>query len=304
MTEKTGVWTLMGETLRAVGAALIPENQRTIEEAGLNEVAGWGYLLLAISIAPEPLTLARIHSRRAYATPEALKERFNNLVEHGLLTPAEGEDAFVPTEKGREKMDFVLGVQRKTLRKIECPEDDTARLTELVKRIEEAAVALPEPEHPGLDEDRLEKLPDDMPIIEAFWNHAAHLIAFREDVHLASWKPHNISGLGWDMFTYIWREEEMTEELLNGRGHTPEGDEVIIKDLLKRGWIETADEDGKYRATEKGKAVRQESEDATDRYFYKAWDCLSDGELTELSNLLTNTRDILREAAPEQPEPA
>ena len=55
------------------------------------------------------------------------------------------------------------------------------------------------------------------------------------------------------------------------------------------------DDAGSFRVTERGRALRQAAEDATDRYFYASWAGLNDAELDELRILLMGLRDRLRQ---------
>jgi hypothetical protein len=52
-----------------------------------------------------------------------------------------------------------------------------------------------------------------------------------------------------------------------------------------------------YRVTEKGQALRQEAEDATDQYFFAPWACLSGDEKVQLHDLLTRLKNELNELA-------
>ncbi len=303
MTKKNELSSLAGEMLGALGAIISPAIQEAAKEAGLSEISGWYHIQLATAIAPDAITVDLARVRSAYTSRGTIEEHFNGLSEHGFFAPAGGEGNFLATEKAQKAMSHILDKQREALVNIDVlPVDDVARLEELFGRIEEAAIALPEPPTPCLDDSLRRPQPPDLPVIDQFLRHMIRLGSFRDDAHLASWKPHNIDGHAWEIFTFIWNEEEMSEDLINARGYTPEDDKAAIQDLRDRGWIETADKDGKYRAAEKGKAVRQEAEDLTDRYFLAAWDCLSDDEAEELGKLIVRTRDKLRELAPEQPE--
>ena len=57
---------------------------------------------------------------------------------------------------------------------------------------------------------------------------------------------------------------------------------------------ETADG---YEVTEAGRRLRQEAEDATDRYFFEPWICLTEPEVANLVGLVTRLRDHLQQMA-------
>jgi hypothetical protein len=62
--------------------------------------------------------------------------------------------------------------------------------------------------------------------------------------------------------------------------------------LVSRGWI--AEAEGKYIATEEGKVLRQQAEDATDRYFDAAWSRLSEAEVEEVRGLLEGLAEAVK----------
>ncbi|MDY7042442.1 MAG: MarR family winged helix-turn-helix transcriptional regulator, partial [Chloroflexota bacterium] len=125
------------------------------------------------------------------------------------------------------------------------------------------------------------------------------LYCFRDDAHLAAWRRHDVSGHIWEALTFLWRGDARTaEELaekLPRRGHSVEAYTEALDDLAGRGWIEETP-DG-YQSTAQGRALRQEAEDATDRYFFAPWACLNDAEKIQLHTLLTRLRDNLQKMA-------
>ena len=67
-------------------------------------------------------------------------------------------------------------------------------------------------------------------------------------------------------------------------GFSREDYAVALKDLIERGWV--TENQGAYAVTGRGDALRLEAEDATNRYFYAAWDWLTEAEVAELRALL------------------
>jgi DNA-binding MarR family transcriptional regulator len=127
--------------------------------------------------------------------------------------------------------------------------------------------------------------------------HLDDLNAFRDDAHLAAWKPYEVSGHAWEALTFVWRGEASTaEELvekLSSRGHSVEAYTEALAGLVGRGWVEETS-DG-YRITEKGQALRQQAEEATDRIFFAPWACLDAAENAQLHDLLTRLGHNLQE---------
>ena len=77
------------------------------------------------------------------------------------------------------------------------------------------------------------------------------------------------------------------------RGDSAEVYAEALVNLAGRDWVEGMP-DG-YRTTEKGQALRQEAEEATDRYFFAPWACLSVIEKVQLHWLLTQLKNNLQE---------
>ena len=126
--------------------------------------------------------------------------------------------------------------------------------------------------------------------------YLSDLAAFRDDAHLAAWQSHSIEGHIWEAFTYLWRGEVTTlaglYHKLERRGNSQDEYKQALENLIKRGWVK--EEAGEYRVTPPGQDVRQAVEEATDRYFYGAWSCFSQGEKEELQTLLNLLRDGLQ----------
>ncbi|MCP4606559.1 MAG: hypothetical protein GY847_39635, partial [Proteobacteria bacterium] len=125
------------------------------------------------------------------------------------------------------------------------------------------------------------------------------LNAFRDDVHLAAWKPYDVSGSAWEALTFVWRDGARTAEELNEklpfRGYDVNARAADLAHLASRGWLKEVDDT--YQITEKGQALRQQAEEATDRYFFAPWTCLSTGEMVQLHDLLTRLKNGLQELA-------
>ena len=121
------------------------------------------------------------------------------------------------------------------------------------------------------------------------------LHAFRDDVHLAAWQPHGVSGQAWEALTFVWRGDAATaEELaekLPFRGYSAEEYAAGLTDLVERGWVAGTAEG--YRVAEQGQAVRQEAEEMTDRLFYGPWTSLDVGDMAQLNAMLIELRDGL-----------
>ena len=115
---------------------------------------------------------------------------------------------------------------------------------------------------------------------------------FRDDAHVAAWRLYGTSGIAWEALTLIWRGEAFSPDTLakrlERRGLPAQVYLDAIHDLIERGWL--AQHGEAYRVTDRGAAIRQQAETATDRYFYAPWSCLGEAEIEELSGLLERLR--------------
>jgi len=125
--------------------------------------------------------------------------------------------------------------------------------------------------------------------MELLDQYLSDLSAYRDDAHLASWRHHGVSGQVWETLTMVWRHEVKTlDELcarLQRRGFAREDYALALQELVERGWL--AQDGENYSVTARGDALRLEAEEATNRYFYAAWDCLTEAEIEDLRDLLT-----------------
>lgn len=289
------LWTPVNNAFGALAAQVGPALQQAVKDADLEGVNGWQHLLLASRIAPEPLTVDRVRVRSAYNAPRVVQAALDNLAQLGYLT-----SGYAATQKAGEAMDSVLARQRAKLVEIALlPDGEAEQLVALMGRVCDRAARLDEPDTPCLADQRLRPASADLPLTERFVRYAGQMNAFRDDCHLAAWKRHDIDGHVWEIFTHIWRgeatsHEDMPEQLMQFRGYTAEESAAALEELARRGWIEPADEAGKYRISAAGNALRQEAEDLTDQYFYAAFNVLSAAEQDALFELATRAYQNLQ----------
>ncbi|MDO9129213.1 MAG: hypothetical protein Q7U34_05035, partial [Anaerolineales bacterium] len=138
---------------------------------------------------------------------------------------------------------------------------------------------MPEPEPP---------LPDSEQAVSC-------LNGYRDDAHLAAWKPGGLDAPALETLTLLWRGEadslDSVCEKLQRRGHPRQVYAAALAELRRRGFIEGPDPGS--RLTRAGKSFRDNIEQDTDRYFFAAWSCLDEAEKDELADLVTRLRDGL-----------
>jgi Mn-dependent DtxR family transcriptional regulator len=306
MIDKKELWPLAEETMRAFGPFYQAAMRNAIQDSGAT-LDNWFGLSLARASDPAPFTVGRFHALYPYTAQEQFAQALDALAQLELLERV-GEDAYRLTDLGRRAVEDIYEAAQRGLEAVEpLPADEMERLNGLLHRLVEATLEAPEPEEkraiacsrwtdPG--ESASDSVLTDQ--------YLTDLLRFRDDAHLAAWKPYDVSGPAWEALTFIWRGEASTaEELaekLPYRGHAAEAYTEALGDLVDRGWVEKA-ADG-YRVTEKGNALRQEAEDATDRYFFAPWACLDVNEKNQLHDLLTRLKKALHELAESDAEAA
>jgi hypothetical protein len=218
-------------------------------------------------------------------------------VKRGWLE-ALGEARYTASARGTEVADGLFELGDRIFGKLEILSDkEMKRLIGLLYTVVETARQLPEPEEKwalswGAKFDR----GPDAPLMVRARRHMLDLFSYRDDSHIAAWQPYGASGQEWEAFTMVWQGDATTAaelaENLPYRNYDEDAYEEALESLVARGWLAT--EDGAYAATEKGKVLRQEAEDATDRYFDAAWVSLSEAEMEEIKGLLGKLAEVLK----------
>lgn len=291
-----GLWPIALEALQALGRHYGPEMSRVAAELNLPEWYGW--LLSAWVLDPEPVSAARLRVRSPYTSARWFNERLAHAARQGLMTPVAGtENEYRLTELGKQAAERVIGAAYAKMATLQpLPPAELERLAALLFRLVNSCLAAPEP--PGKWCITLSRRTDpgsDAPVVVRIDQYLSDLAAYRDDAHLAAWRPYAIDGRAWEAFTFLWRGEVATlDDLcqkLGRRGYSRDEYRQATEDLMRRGWV--VERAGEYQVTSLGKEVRQTAEETTDRYFYAPWSCLSQEETEELRNLLIRLRDAL-----------
>ena len=174
------------------------------------------------------------------------------------------------------------------------PAGDLRRLNDLLRRLVEATLAAPEPgAKPQLLASRLTDPGAQASAAALTDQYLTDLARFRDDAHVAAWRPYGTSGITWEALTLIWRGEAYSPDTLARRLERRAQPAQVyidaIHDLVERGWI--AQHGQAYRVTDRGAAIRRQAEETTDRYFYAPWSCLGEAETDELRGLLARLCD-------------
>jgi hypothetical protein len=290
---------LAWEAMLALTTHYGPAIDHAAEEIGIPFGEWYGWLMASRIFEPDPVSAARLAVRSAYTSPARLAEGLMKGVRLGLLEPAADESAgeYRLTAAGHAAVQRLIDTAYAAMTPLRpLPQADLDRLANLLYRLVLASLAAPEP--PGkwcLRTARHYDPGESAPAMVRMDQYLSDLYAYRDDAHLAAWRPHGTSGQAWDALTQLWRGAAATpEELatrLARRGYRAEDYALALAHLASRGWARESG--GRWHITEAGQAVREEAEAATDHYFYAPWACLDAAEQSALADLLMGLRDGL-----------
>lgn len=255
------------------------------------------FLQGAYGFSPEPITADHFARRSPYGNPQVTERHLRECAGRGWLE-ALAMDQYQLTDRGREVVEGFFALADTTFGELKpLPDEDLGQIVGLLDRVVTQARAVPEPaEKWGLSVGaRFERGPS-APLTVRVRRRILDLLYFRDDAHIAAWQPYDVSGQAWEAFSYVWRGDasvaaELAEQLPY-RNYDEEAYATTLRDLVTRGWI--VEEEGRYLATDKGKALRQQAEETTDRYFDAAWGALPDAELEQLKGLLGQLAQALK----------
>ncbi|MEO7908886.1 MAG: hypothetical protein ABIV47_04480 [Roseiflexaceae bacterium] len=293
-TEKMiDLFSLAGTALNALGTQYESALRQTNAELGL-EGQDWNLLFSVQGVEPAPITAALLQQFAPYITLEKLEQQLADAAGRGLLQ-ADATGSYRLTDHGRQAVHQSFGAVHAALADVEpLPAGDMDRLNRLLRRLVDAALAAPAPaEKPELHASRLTDPGARGSAAALTDQYLTDLVRFRDDAHQAAWQPHGIGGPTWEALTLIWRgaaySPESLSKLLEHRAQPPQVYIDAIHTLVERGWI--AQHGEAYHVIDRGAALRQQAEEATDRFFYAPWSCLSGDETDELRGLLIQLRD-------------
>lgn len=290
MTESAGWFMEVTERIFAgIGARTTPALNQFVQDKGLDKGQDVLLVQVAYGFAPEAIRLEHLTERTPYANPKAYRVQMDEAVERGWLE-AVGSGRYGLTAKGQQVTAELFGLGDRVFGELEVlPEADLYRVIELLHVVAQRAQELPEPaEKVGLSWGaKFDRGPDAPAMVQAR-RKLLDVLGFRDDTHVAAWRPYGADGGTWEAFTYVWRSDAGTAaelaEKLPYRNYDQDAYAIALQELVARGWI--IQEGEGFIATEEGNRLRQEAEDATDRYFDAAWTGLSESEAKELKGLL------------------
>lgn len=266
---------------------------------GRAESPGW-FLVQALEFDPEPISVAKLRIRDIYASEGIVFALLALMASEKWLEPV-NKDEYLLSDEGRALAEGRVDRMREAIASLEQELDLSllGRLESLLEWIISASMACDDP--PGnwclrYSRNRAPG-PNSSPLVKIN-QYMADFNAFRDDAHMAAWRPQGVSGYTWEAFAFVCDGSADTalniDRALHYRGYSTGEYAAALDSLVQRGWLEDVLGDpGRYRPTDVGSDVRQEVERLTNRYFYEPWKQLGNDEQTETVNLMNRLRQEL-----------
>jgi hypothetical protein len=253
---------------------------------------------LVIAYLSQPsFTFDTLAGWRPYAAPGLLNAQLDAALDKGFVQ-AEEPQAYRLTERGLELIKAWSERVRAHLAGLTpLPARDLRRLSALLSRIVQAVLDAPSPPSKDrlLGSRRMAPAAGAAPMVHID-QYLTDLVHFRDDAHVSAWRQHGLDGPSVEVLTLLWRGEAqdidgISAALSERRGFARDHYAGVAKGLQERGLVEATQET--LAVSAEGRALREEIEAATDRYYMFAWTALSPVDVQELRTLLQRLTEAL-----------
>jgi len=249
--------------------------------AGLAESPAW-FLMQAAEFDPQPLTVERLRVRDIYAS-ERIVAALLDLMAGEKWFDRRGDEYALRFE-GRAVLERIHANRYRWLGVLELP----AAAHRLERRLADLiAASLAAPDPPGvwcLAHSRRRAPAAGESTAAHLFQYVADINAFRDDCHMAAWRPLGVAGHVWEAFGLVTDGTGPTADALFDalayRGYSVADYAAALAELAARDWVSAGTEG--YAITNNGRAAREQVERATDSYFYAPWSDLSAVEILEI----------------------
>ena len=280
--------------------ALVPYYDPALKKAGedLNLDGPETYLLLALpafesgSISAEVLNI-----RSPYTSEEVYRRRLASMMRMGMLENVD-EEHYRLTSRAMDAVKLLNDTAYAALAPLApLSAEDLARLEAfLLARVEACLAAAEPPAKWCIQHSHASSRGAEAPIMARIDQYFSDLLAYRDDAHLASWKPYEINGHTWDLLTLLWLNEtesiDSAMQKLVRRGNSFEQTEEAFRTLVRMHWANYSLDF--YTITREGRETRQKAEELTDTYFYASWKDIAEKDLDDFVDLLMKYKHGLK----------
>ncbi len=304
MRDERIVYQLMRETSASI-YPLSRDIMRPLFEEYFSEQRFYQPLFLAYNLGSEPISADLFQLRNPYANPDSVQEILEDAAEAGYLEKVSG-GKYRPAKKGSSVIETVHEAFYNHVNQLnKFPVDQLKELCSLLAKLVES---ISQTDLPGrkicFDASFGGHIQVDHATLGRVDQHLDDLIAFRDDAHIAAWRPASVYGHTWEVLTFVWNgvanTSEGLAERLPYRQYTIENYQETLDVLAKKGWIELGSEG--YVVTEAGKKIRDDAEETTNQNYFGPWKVLRDEELLRLGELLKNLKETNHKMMPEEKE--
>ena len=236
--------------------------------------------------------------RDPFSNPLQFEKVFVTLNFKGWIEP-QADEKYLVTEKARTAARQIIVAGDLYLLPFESFTDiDLKRLLGLLRQIVQSNDFSPEPPRKWAIEKRFRIADGNSPLIIQIRESLMDIFAYRDDSHISAARPHfGQAGIVWNVLGSLWRKDTVTAEqiaeTLSFRAYEVHDYEVALQAAAKIGWAEPTETPSAFRITQKGRELREQSEQLTNEYFYAPWSVLIQSELDELYDLLLKLREQL-----------
>jgi hypothetical protein len=292
--DNPSLWTLTREARHELFPSFVPMFDQFASAHQLSE-RGFGWLFTALTFEPEAVTAAGLQVRTPYTAESTFLAELRSVAGASyFVEQPTGE--FHLTPPARAGTIKIIEAGRLAMAAADpLPAGESTRLAELFTGLVQAAQDMPILGNWSL---RLsyKLMPPSQPPLP-YWEQAVScLFGYRDDAHIAAWKPGGLDGPTVEALTFLWRgDADSLDSLcakLAHRGHPRQVYAAGVEELRRQGYLQGPD--SSLDLTESGRRFREGIEQETDRLFYAPWSHLADAEKTEMADLLTRLRDGLK----------
>jgi len=292
--DNQGIWELMHETWLAIVPQYQPIFDRYVVETDLDG-STLGLLMSALSFYPQPVSADLLNVRNPYTAASQYRIRLENAADKGFIEQA-APGFFRLTDLGREEVELMMAEVRQAMAACDpLPNAASRCLADLLARLVQSCLDTPPPPDPWSIRLSSKVMPAHQPALPYIEQAITCLNAYRDDSHLAAWKPSGLSGPAMESLTLLWRCEANSINSLYHRmpqrGHSIAIYEAALNELRERDLVHGPD--SQPQLTRDGRAFRAQVEMETDGYFFAPWNCLDAAERADLIDLITRLGDGL-----------
>lgn len=263
---------------------------------GYAESPAW-YMVQAAEFYPEPLTVKTLRVRDIYASKSLAKALLELMASEGWFDRI--GKTYKLTETGLEVMNRVKTRAWEPIAQLQSyPEKtDVERLERLMRRTIDASLVSGDKNHTWCLHYSRNRAPDgEAAALVKINQYCSDYNAFRDDAHMAAFKAFDVDGHVWEAFSLVCNETgnnaDAIFEQLAYRGYSRADYAAALRTLAERKWIDSNNDT--YEVTKKGIEIKEQAEHATDQYFFTPWKCLSEDEIVEFHQLMTQLGDELK----------